>query len=348
MSWVVRILFAWTLFFAPAAAAQEMDRPSIGLFEPGLVAPQMDFGSPAADALPAPIPYAPASPGSPDAAGTGEERSVSLQAHLVEGSQPLQDGIVWRVFAARPAEDGSLPLVSTARGGSTTVKLAPGEYLVHAAFGRAGVIKRLTVADQNQTASLVLNAGGLRLDAVVGDDDPLPTDRVRFDIHQEDPSGALVTIVPNATPGRVVRLQAGTYHVISRYGDVNAIVRADIEVEPGKLTEAVMRHTGAEVTLKLVAAEGGEALANTSWTVLTEGGDTVHESIGAFPSIILAEGKYAAIATHQRRVYSRDFVVESGSDRDVEVRLSDIVQPQQAAAPNAGPAPEILSPAGGP
>ncbi|HEX2256516.1 MAG TPA: hypothetical protein VHG92_07420 [Afifellaceae bacterium] len=307
-----------------------------------MVAPKMDFGTTGPDVEALPVPYAPAEPGAP-AAIAGPDRAVSLQAHLVEGGGALQDGVVWRVFSARPAEDGALALVATARGGVTTVRLAPGDYIVHAGFGRAGATKRVTVEDQDQTASFILNAGGLRLDAVVGEDDPLTADRVRFEIQREDAGGAPATVVPDAEPGRVVRLEAGTYHVISRYGDVNAVVRADIQVEPGKLTEAVMRHTGAEVTLKLVATEGGEALANTSWTVLTESGDTVHESIGAFPSMILAEGNYAAIATHQGRVYSRDFVVETGSDRDIEVRLSDVVPPQQALAPNSGPSPEIVS-----
>jgi hypothetical protein len=109
-------------------------------------------------------------------------------------------------------------------------------------------------------------------------------------------------------------------------------VRADIEVEAGKLTEAVMRHTGAEVTLKLVSAEGGEALANTSWAVTTQDGNTVHESMGAFPSIIVAAGSYTAVATHQERIYSRDFTVEAGIDRDIEVRLTDLVQPEAAPA----------------
>jgi hypothetical protein len=297
----------------------------------------MDFAAPGPDGLAAPVPYGPADPGTPYVPKSGEEHSVSLQAHLVDGGEPLQDGLVWRVFAARPAQDGSLPLMTTARGGSANVRLPPGEYLVHATFGRAEKMERVAVRDRDLTTAVVLNAGGLKLDAVVGDDAPLSADRVQFEIQQEDGDRALTAIVPSATPGHVVRLPAGTYHVISRYGDVNAIVRADIEVEAGKLTEAVMRHTGAEVTLKLVATEGGEALANTNWTVLTEGGDTVHESIGAFPSITLAEGKYAAIATHQNRVYSRDFTVETGSDRDVEVRLSDLVQPQQGTAPNAGP-----------
>jgi hypothetical protein len=118
---------------------------------------------------------------------------------------------------------------------------------------------------------------------------------------------------------------------------VNAVVRADIEVEPGKLTEAVMRHTGAQVTLKLVSEGGGEAIANTNWTVLNQDGTTVHESIGAFPSIVLAEGNYTAAASHDEQVYSRDFTVESGMDREVEVSLSDLVVPE----PDKASGPEI-------
>ena len=145
---------------------------------------------------------------------------------------------------------------------------------------------------------------------------------------------------PRATPGLVLRLSAGTYHVISRYGAINAVVRADIEVEAGKLTEAVMRHAGAEATLKLVSEEGGEALANTSWTVITEAGATVHESVGAFPSLILAEGNYTAVADHQGKIYSRDFTIEPGVNRDIEVRLSDFVPPaDQAGQPSARPRP---------
>jgi hypothetical protein len=200
--------------------------------------------------------------------------------------------------------------------------------LVHAGFGRAGATKRVAIADRDQMESLVLDAGGLKLGAVVGDEEPVSAERLAFEILQQNEDGELVTVIPRATPGRVLRLSAGTYHVISRYGDVNAVVRADIQVEPGKLTEAVMRHTGAEVTLKLVSAEGGEALANTSWTVLTQDGTTVHESIGAFPRIVLAEGSYSAVASHHSEIFSRDFTVEAGVDRDIEVRLADVVQPE--------------------
>ncbi len=86
----------------------------------------------------------------------------------------------------------------------------------------------------------------------------------------------------------MVRLNAGTYHVVSNYGDVNATIRADIQIEAGKLTEATIQHRAAKLTLKLVAGPGGEAIADTAWSILTASGDTVSESVGAFPTIVLA------------------------------------------------------------
>lgn len=313
---------------AGPAAAQQTNSPSEDLFGPGLVAPSADFEVPA-ESFAAPVPYTQGAV-SPSELPAGPRHDLVLEARLVEEGDPLAEGVVWRVFGARTQADDRLPLLAEAEGGSTVVKLPAGDYLVHAAFGSAGATKRITVADDDQMESLVLDAGGLKLDAIVGNDRPIAAHDVAFEVMRSDESGDMVTVVPNAQPGHVLRLSAGNYHVISRYGGVNAIVRADIEVEPGKLTEAVMRHTGAAVTLKLVSAEGGEAIANTSWAVTTQDGTTLHESIGAFPSIILAAGSYTAVATHQNRNYSRDFTVEAGRNRDIEVRLSDLAQPEPA------------------
>ena len=73
------------------------------------------------------------------------------------------------------------------------------------------------------------------------------------------------------------------------------------------------------MTLKLVANPGAEAFAGTAFSVLTPGGDTIREAIGAFPQVTLAEGDYVLIARHDGQVYTREFKVESGLDRDVEV-----------------------------
>ncbi|MEJ0013210.1 MAG: hypothetical protein WDM94_11430 [Bauldia sp.] len=96
-------------------------------------------------------------------------------------------------------------------------------------------------------------------------------------------------------------------------------MRADIKIDPGKLTEATVFQKAARMTLKLVEQHGGEALADTAWTVQTNGGTNVVQSVGAFPTVILAEGDYTALAKHEGKTFEKKFSVEAGSDRDVEV-----------------------------
>ncbi len=56
-----------------------------------------------------------------------------------------------------------------------------------------------------------------------------------------------------------------------------------------------------------------------SFSILTPGGDVIREMIGAFPSMVLAEGEYVAIARHDNKTYQATFKVVSSQDRDVEV-----------------------------
>jgi hypothetical protein len=99
----------------------------------------------------------------------------------------------------------------------------------------------------------------------------------------------------------------------------NSIVSADIKVPSGKVLDVTLRHRYATLTLKLVNAAGAEALANTNFTILTPGGDLIRELIGAFPSLVLAEGEYVVIARHDSKTYQSTFEVQSGLDRDVEI-----------------------------
>jgi hypothetical protein len=70
---------------------------------------------------------------------------------------------------------------------------------------------------------------------------------------------------------------------------------------------------------KLVSKRGGEALANTDWAVLSPAGDTITETKGAFPRVILAEGEYKIIARNDNRVYQQDLKVIPGVDGEIEV-----------------------------
>jgi hypothetical protein len=246
---------------------------------------------------------------------------LTLEAKLIADGPSIPKGVVWRIFGKTPGSDGKLPLVRESEGGTVSIPLKAGDYIVHAAYGRAGAMKQVSVGGGEEHDTVVLDAGGLKLDALVGkDQSPLPN-LVKFDIYASDDSNGdeRGAIVPGLRDDEIVRLNAGTYHIVSRYGDANAIARADVRVEAGKLTEMRMFHQAARITLKLVSEGGGEALANTSWTVMTPAGETVFDSAGAFPDVVLAIGDYTAVAKHDNQIHERNFKVEPGLNREIEV-----------------------------
>ncbi len=242
-----------------------------------------------------------------------------LDARLTEESGAVADGMVWRVFGAQAGLDGKLPLIAMARGGPARFDLEPGSYLVHAAFGRADATARIDLGAETQTKSMVLNAGGIRLEAMLPDGSTVHRSELRFDIYRTVTEGERVIVAPDVPPGKTVRLPAGTYHIVSSYGDVNANIRADLVVDAGQLTEASIEHRAAQVTLNLVRSEDGYPLADTAWSVVGVSGDVLAEHVGAYPEMILAAGEYTVVAKHREQIYQRDIVVEAG--RDVTVRV---------------------------
>lgn len=266
------------------------------------------------------------SPSFGDAPSQPAARSIRMEARLTTDGAAMQQGLAWRVFSPIPGPDGKLPLIASAEGGPAEFQLTPGEYFVNVAFGRAGATKKLTVPEKGELGSqvMVLDAGGLLLNAVSGGDGRIPLKDLKFSIYAgegaEDADRALV--MADVKPNTVVRLSAGTYHVVSEYGDVNSVVRADIRIEPGKLTEATIQHRAAQINLKLVSEAGGEAIADTAWSVVTTAGEIVAESVSAFPQMVLNEGDYTAIARNKDKIYQKDFHVAAGRASDVELLLT--------------------------
>ena len=265
-------------------------------------------------------------------AGIGQ---VTLSAQLTDKGGDITRGIVWRVFRPEPGADGKLPMIASAHGGTSVFQLDPGSYLVHASYGRAGATKRITVGKEARRETLVLDAGGLELDAVLSGGVRIPPDKLRFSIYegQVAADGDRALIIPDVKPNTVVRLNAGIYHIVSTYGATNAVIRSDIRVEAGKLTEATVEHRAAEVTMKLVRETGGEAIADTSWSVLNESGDPIKETVGAFAPMVLAEGDYTVIAKNRDRIYQKDFAVVAGKNEEVEVMASEAtaIDPEEGA-----------------
>jgi hypothetical protein len=200
--------------------------------------------------------------------------------------------------------------------------LAPGEYLVNVAYGRANVTRRITVMPGTpSTEQFMLNVGLLRVTALLGANQPAPANAVAFDVlsDERDQFGQRLKVISGARPGRQFRLNSGVYQLVSTYGDANAVVQADLTVEPGKLTEATVIHQAARVTLKLVRRAGGEAIADTQWSIINRQGDIVKESAGALPTHLLAPGTYTVSARSQGEAYRRTFAVRAGETAQVEV-----------------------------
>ena len=267
--------------------------------------------------------------------------ALRLWAALGGSAAPLTGGLRWRVFAARPDLDGSHPLVVESNEPQPTLTVPPGDYVVHVALGLASAAKRVSVAQEVKSERLTLNAGALRITGTLGGA-PIDPSKLSLAIYvpeRNNPEGKLV--YPKARAGEIIGLPEGAYHIVSTFLDTvgvgsvgvgkpgggapsaptptNSIVAADIKVVSGKLVDVTLRHRCATVTIKLVNAAGAEALANSSFTVLTPGGDLIRELIGAFPSLVLGEGEYVVIARHDAKTYQATFQVQSGLDRDVEV-----------------------------
>ncbi len=259
-----------------------------------------------------------------DGEESGKPVPVSFRALLTEQGPPLKGGVIWRIFTpGTPA--GGQELVSTHREAQPTAALTPGEYLVNAAFGLSNLTRKIKVSRGSSLEEVfVLNTGGLKLSAELADKTTIGSN-IRFDIlsDEQDQFGRRQVILADVDPNRMVRVNAGGYHVVSTYGDCNATVRADVTVEPGKLTVATVKHAAATVTFKLVMEAGGEALADTRWTIITPTGDVVKEGAGALPTHILAAGDYAVVARHNGLSYTRKFSVSAGNADEVEVAVAD-------------------------
>jgi hypothetical protein len=256
------------------------------------------------------------------------EGQLILSALFSGANKPIQSGLVWRVLLDN-GDSTPAQIVARSTQPNPSFSLGVGSYVIHAAYGFASGTKRVSVnAGVSVTEKLTVNAGALRLAGSIADV-PIPATRLNFSVYvplQGNSEGRLV--VANAKAGDLIRLPEGTYHVVSTYGDSNAIQRSDIKVETGKLTEATLHHRAARVTLKLVAQNGGEAFAGTAFSVLTPGGDVIREAIGAFPEMILAEGDYVLLARQEGQLFTREFKVEAGLDRDIEVLAQATSQPQ--------------------
>ena len=293
---------------APPSGPASMPNLPPTLTQPSLTQPSL--------MQPAAVPPA-AAPAAPSAPA---QAVLALTARYGKDLPVINNGLVWRVFTDKPDDTGTFKLVREERGATPNIVLPPGGYVVHVTFGLVSAVRPVTLKSETDREAFVLPAGGLRIEGRVGSS-KIPQNQISFAIYKgsQFEVGERAPLVPNVAAGDVALVPEGTYYIISNYGDANSVVRSDIRVQAGKLTDVIISHRAAVITLKLVSDKGGEALANTAWSVITPGGDVIKESIGAFPKVVLSEGEYRAIAKNEGKVFERPFNVVNGVDGEVEV-----------------------------
>jgi hypothetical protein len=295
---------------APPSGPASIPPPAAGLppqmGQPTITTPSMVAVPP----IVAPLPAAPAPP----------QAVLALSARYGKDQPLINGGLVWRVFSDKPDDAGTFKLIREERGPAPNIVLQPGNYVVHVSLGLVSAVRAVTLKAETDREAFVLPAGGLRIEGRVGAS-KIPPNQISFAIYKgsQFEGGDRAPMLPNVAAGDVMMLPEGTYYIISNYGDANSVVRSDIRVQAGKLTDVTVTHRAAVITLKLVSDKGGEALANTAWSVITPGGDVIKESIGAFPKVVLSEGEYRAIAKNEGKVYERPFNVVNGVDGEIEV-----------------------------
>jgi hypothetical protein len=302
----------------PPASVPEAPGGAMSLAPPSGPASVPNLPAPLTQPSIAAIPPVIAQPPAPSTAG---QAVLSLTARYGKDLPVISSGLVWRVFPDRPDETGVFKMIREERGATPNIVLPPGNYVVHVTLGLVSAVRPVTLKSETDRESFVLPAGGLRIEGRVGTS-KIPQNQISFSIYkgsQFEVGNDRAPLVPSVAAGDVALLPEGTYYIISNYGDANSVVRSDIRVQAGKLTDVIITHRAAVITLKLVSDKGGEALANTAWSVITPGGDVIKESIGAFPRVVLSEGEYRAIAKNEGKVFERPFNVVNGVDGEVEV-----------------------------
>ena len=253
----------------------------------------------------------------------GPPQPVTISARAGESGQLIPNGLQWRIYSITPDETGQLELLARSEDATASFSLPAGPYIAHVAYGRAQASDTITVEAGPNQLELILDVGGLKLNAAVKGDIAIPARWLRFTVYSDSAAPGGRKIVAQAvTPEKVLHLNSGTYSVVSHFGEINATAKADLQVVTGELTSATLYHNAGVVNFKLVSEPGGEAIVDTTWIIKTLDGETVFQEKNAFPQTVLAEGEYILIAKLGTRVYNREFEVVAGLPREIEVITS--------------------------
>ena len=247
---------------------------------------------------------------------SGTRTGIDLSATMSAKSGVINRPINWTVYS-EIEQSRKWQSIREISNSSPKLDLEPGRYVVRLNYGKVRTSRLIEVTKGMVTEMTVnLNAGGLRMiSRIYGQpvNEVTPEHRV-YRILKE--SGSRELVGKTARQGEILRLSAGTYKVVSRFGNANAVQETVARVRPGQLSALEFDHLAGVATLIVPKLEAGDKV---HWVVTDAAGSVVAITDERQPSLVLRSGAYRATATINGSGIVENFSLSPG--QSVRVRL---------------------------
>jgi hypothetical protein len=266
----------------------------------------------AVQSLLAPTPVLPEVEVRREPAAAGQDR-LRLSARASADTGVIQRPVGWTVF--RAAAHGALPVART-DDPEPILRLEPGRYRVRADYGLVCAEREIEVDRGLVTdATFVLNVGALRmlsrLEGLAAPEGIAAT----HEIHRAGEASSRAALAISSAPGEIVRLGAGDYVIVSRYGEGNASLETGVTVRAGFLTAMQFEHAAGIARLTL----GRPASGGVTWRIRDAQGETVAVTRQDAPVLVLLPGAYTAVLEGEEVSGQWSFTAIRGIDREIVV-----------------------------
>jgi hypothetical protein len=254
---------------------------------------------------------------------------LKLDAVLAAGGKPLERDVRFNVYEAATAADGKRKFITWDMGGPVQFPLSAGHYYVIAGYGSASTDMevKLAAGDGAMQRTLNLQAGILRLSAVLAaGEKPLERD-VRFDVHEAATDADGRRKFGAWDMGGIGRfpVAAGRYHVRAGYGSASS----DVDVEVAAGDEAVQRTLNLQagiLRLSAVLATGGKPLErDVRFDVYEAAIDAdgkrkfVTRDVGGQVRFPLSAGRYYVTARSGIGTADAEVMISAGQERPLQL-----------------------------
>ncbi len=252
------------------------------------------------------------------------KEGIKLKAQITASTAAITREIDWRIYQIEDIKKQKWRQVGAKLTAEALFTLPTGNYVVRAVYGSVRAAKVIAVDEGKQVdATFILNAGALRVQpALAFLDAPQGTAAKHWVFGTAKSSqGKRRLFSQSNTPDEVIRLNAGTYRLVSRYGDANALVETDITIKPGLLTEVEINHKAGIATFVSTTPANAKdpAKDTTRWELKDAAGATVVRSTGLRTSHILAPGDYEMTADVGGKTFKSSFKIAIGEAKTVEI-----------------------------